>query len=55
LNGTHVGSQSKATAKIAVQGRGSAPGAGQSMVNINSSDPAAQLLQKSQQLNVAIT
>jgi hypothetical protein len=47
--------QSKATANITVQGRGSAPGAGQLVVNINSSDPAAQFVQKSQQLNVAIT
>ncbi|MDT5409105.1 MAG: hypothetical protein QOG14_1325 [Mycobacterium sp.] len=46
---------SKATANIAVQGQGSAPGAGQLVVNINSSDPAAQFVQKSQQLNVSIT
>ena len=47
--------QSKATANITVQGQGSAPGAGQLVVNINSSDPAAQFVQKSQQLNVSIT
>jgi hypothetical protein len=47
--------QSKATANIVVQGRGSAPGAGQLVVNINSSDPGAQFVQKSQQLNVTIT
>lgn len=47
--------QSKATASITVQGRGSAPGAGQLVVNINSTDPAAQFVQKSQQLNVSIT
>ncbi|MDT5290218.1 MAG: hypothetical protein QOF88_5107 [Mycobacterium sp.] len=47
--------QSKATANITVQGRGSAPGAGHLTVNINSSDPAAQFVQKSQQLNVTIT
>jgi hypothetical protein len=47
--------QSKATANITVQGRGLAPGAGQLVVNINSSDPAAQFVQKSQQLNVAIS
>ena len=46
---------SKATANIAVQGQGSAPGLGQLVVNINSSDPAAQFVQKSQQLNVSIT
>ena len=46
---------SKATANITVQGQGSAPGAGQVVVNINSSDPAAQFVQKSQQLNVTIT
>ena len=46
---------SKATANITVQGQGSAPGAGQLVVNINSSDPAAQFVQKSQQLNIAIT
>lgn len=47
--------QSKAMASITVQGRGSAPGAGRLSVNINSSDPAAQFVQKSQQLNVSIT
>jgi hypothetical protein len=47
--------QSKGTASIMVQGRGSAPGAGQLVVNINSSDPGAQFVQKSQQLNVTIT
>jgi hypothetical protein len=47
--------QSKATANIVVQGRGSAPGAGQLGVNINSSDPGAQFVQKSQQLNITIT
>ena len=47
--------QSKATATIPVQGRGSAPGAGHLTVNINSSDPGAQFVQKSQQLNVTIT
>jgi hypothetical protein len=47
--------QSKATANIAAQGQGSAPGAGQLVVTINSSDPAAQFVQKSQQLNVSIT
>jgi hypothetical protein len=46
---------SKATANITVQGQGSAPGAAQLVVNINSSDPAAQFVQKSQQLNVTIT
>jgi hypothetical protein len=46
---------SKATANITVQGQVSAPGAGQLVVNINSSDPAAQFVQKSQQLNVTIT
>jgi len=46
---------SKATANITVQGQGSAPGPGQLVVNINSSDPAAQFVQKSQQLNVSIT
>ncbi len=46
---------SKATATIVVQGRGSAPGAGGLDVNINSSDPAAQFVQKSQKLNVSIT
>jgi hypothetical protein len=47
--------QSKATASIVVQGRGSAPGAGHLTVTINSSDPAAQFVQKSQGLNVSIT
>jgi hypothetical protein len=47
--------QSKGTANIVVQGRGSAPGAAQLGVNINSSDPGAQFVQKSQQLNVTIT
>ena len=47
--------QSKATANITVLGRGSAPGAAQLVVNINSSDPAAQFGQKSQQLNVSIS
>lgn len=47
--------QSKATTNITVQGRGSAPGAGQLVVNINSSDPGAQFVQKSQQLNITIT
>ena len=46
---------SKATANITVQGQGSAHGPGQLVVNINSSDPAAQFVQKSQQLNVSIT
>jgi hypothetical protein len=46
---------SKATTNIVVQGRGSAPGAGHLTVNINSSDPAAQFVQKSQGLNVSIT
>jgi hypothetical protein len=46
---------SKATATITVQGRGLAPGAAQLDVNINSSDPAAQFVQKSQRLNVSIT
>jgi hypothetical protein len=46
---------SKATANITVQGQGSAPGPGQLVVNINSSDTAAQFVQKSQQLNVSIT
>ncbi|MBE1551850.1 hypothetical protein GGC64_005937 [Mycobacterium sp. OAS707] len=45
----------KGTANIVVQGRGSAPGAATLGVNINSSDPAAQFVQKSQQLNVTIT
>jgi hypothetical protein len=47
--------QSKATANIVVQGRGSAPGAGHLTATINSSDPGAQFVQKSQQLNVTIT
>jgi hypothetical protein len=47
--------QSKATANIVVQGRGSAPGAGHLTVTINSSDPGAQFVQKSQGLNVSIT
>jgi len=47
--------QPKGTANIVVQGRGSAPGAATLGVNINSSDPAAQFVQKSQQLNVTIT
>jgi hypothetical protein len=47
--------QPKATTNIVVQGRGSAPGAGHLTVNINSSDPAAQFVQKSQGLNVSIT
>lgn len=47
--------QSKATAQIVVQARGSAPGAGHLTVNINSSDPAAQFVQRSQKLNVSIT
>jgi hypothetical protein len=47
--------QSKATANIVVQGRGSAPGAGHLTVNINSSAPGAQFVQKSQGLNVSIT
>ena len=46
---------SKATANVTVQGQGSAPGPGQLVANINSSDPAAQFVQKSQQLNVTIT
>ncbi len=46
---------SKATANITVQGQGSAPGPGQLVANINSSNPAAQFVQKSQQLNVTIT
>jgi hypothetical protein len=45
----------KATATIVVQGRGSAPGTGGLGVNINSSDAAAQFVQKSQKLNVTIT
>ena len=47
--------QSKATANIVVQARGSAPGAGHLTVNINSSDPGAQFVQRSQKLNVSIT
>jgi hypothetical protein len=47
--------QSKATANIVVQGRGSAPGAGHLTVTINSSEPGAQFVQKSQGLNVSIT
>jgi hypothetical protein len=47
--------ESKATANITVQGQGSAPGPGQLVVNINSSDPDAQFVQKSQQLNVTVT
>ena len=47
--------QSKETATITVQGQGSAPGAGQLVANINSSDPAAQFVQKSHTLNVSIT
>lgn len=47
--------QSKATANIVVQGRGAAPGAGHLTVTINSSDPGAQFVQKSQGLNVSIT
>jgi hypothetical protein len=47
--------QSKATAQIVVQARGSAPGAGHLTVNINSADPAAQFVQRSQKLNVSIT
>jgi hypothetical protein len=47
--------QSKATANIVVQGRGSAPGAGHLTVNMNSPDPGAQFVQKSQKLNVSIT
>jgi hypothetical protein len=46
---------SKQTATITVQGQGSAPGTGQLVVNINSSDPAAQFVQKSHTLNVSIT
>ncbi|MFY9918506.1 MAG: hypothetical protein WAL26_08930 [Mycobacterium sp.] len=46
---------SKAQTSIVVQGRGSTPGTGQLVVNINSSDPGAQFIQKSQQLNVGIT
>jgi hypothetical protein len=47
--------QSKATANIVVQGRGSAPGAGHLTATISSSAPAAQFVQKSQQLNVSIS
>jgi hypothetical protein len=47
--------QSKATANIVVQGRGSAPGAGHLTGTISSSDPGAQFVQKSQGLNVSIT
>jgi hypothetical protein len=47
--------QSKATATITVQGRGSSPGAGHVNANINSADPGAQFVQKSQQVNVSIT
>jgi hypothetical protein len=47
--------QSKATANIVVQGRGSAPGAGHLTATINSSDPGAQFVQKSQPLNISIT
>ncbi|MDT5267030.1 MAG: hypothetical protein QOI90_3656, partial [Mycobacterium sp.] len=47
--------QSKATANVVVQGRGSAPGAGHLTATINSSDPGAQFVQKSQGLNVSIT
>ncbi len=46
---------SKATTNIVVQGRGSASGPGHLTATINSSDPAAQVVQKSQQLNVSIT
>ena len=46
---------SKATANIVVHGRGPAPGAGHLTVSINSSDPGAQYIQKSQGLNVSIT
>jgi hypothetical protein len=46
---------SKATANITLQGQGFAPGSGQLVVNINSSDPAAQFVQKSQQVNVSVT
>lgn len=45
----------KATATITVQGQGSAPGPGQLVANINSSNSAAQFLQKSQQLNVSVS
>jgi hypothetical protein len=47
--------QPKTTATVTVQGRGPTAGPGQLTVNINSSDPAAQFVQKSQQLNVTIT
>jgi hypothetical protein len=47
--------QSKATANIVVQGRGSTPGAGHLTATINSAAPEAQFVQKSQQLNVSIT
>jgi hypothetical protein len=47
--------QSKATATITVQGRGSSTGAGHLTANINSADPGAQFVQKSQQVNVSIT
>ncbi|WP_319456209.1 MULTISPECIES: hypothetical protein [unclassified Mycobacterium] len=47
--------ESKATAQIVVQARGPAPGAGHLTVNINSSDPGAQFVQKSQKLNVSIS
>jgi hypothetical protein len=47
--------QSKATANIVVQGRGSAPGAGHLTATISSTAPGAQFVQKSQQLNVSIT
>jgi hypothetical protein len=47
--------QSKETAPIVVQARGSAPGAGHLTVNINSADPGAQVVQRSQRLNVSIT
>jgi hypothetical protein len=46
---------SKATADVVVQGRGPAAGAGHLTVNINSSDPAAQFVQKSQGVDVSIT
>ncbi|MGZ4577604.1 MAG: hypothetical protein ACXVX1_07770, partial [Mycobacterium sp.] len=44
----------KATATITVQGQGQAPGPGQLVANINSSNSAAQFVQKSQQLNITI-
>jgi hypothetical protein len=47
--------QSKATANIMVQGRGSAPGAAQLDVHISSAAPGAQFVQASQQLHVTIT